>query len=112
MPTAERAFADPHPAAEGHFPGNPVIPGAVVLAETLGAIEAGLGVALAGARVRSAKFLSPARPGDRMRVDYARADGGGDRAREARWAVRFSCAVGGRPVLRGEVECRTTPTRP
>jgi 3-hydroxymyristoyl/3-hydroxydecanoyl-(acyl carrier protein) dehydratase len=102
LATAERALANPHPAAEGHFPGNPVIPGAVLLAETLSAVAAGLGADLAGARLRSAKFLAPARPGDRLVIEYARAAGG---------AVRFSCAVAGRTVLRGEVACdaRSTP---
>ncbi len=96
MPTAERALSDPHPAGEGHFPGNPVIPGAVLLAETLGAIAAAAGLDLAVARIRSAKFLAPARPGDRLAIEFSLA--GSD-------AIRFSCAVGGRMVLRGEVAC-------
>ena len=101
MPTAERTLANPHPAAEGHFPGNPVIPGAVLLAETLSAVSAGVGADLSGARVRSAKFLAPARPGDRLVIEYERAAGG---------AIRFSCAAGGRAVLRGEVACDASPT--
>ena len=92
----ERALANPHPAAEGHFPGNPVIPGAVLLAETVIAIGAAAGADLAAARVRSAKFLAPARPGDRLVIEYERAAGG---------TIRFSGAVAGRAVLRGEVAC-------
>ena len=103
MPTAERALPDPHPAAEGHFPGNPVIPGAVLLAEALGAIAGGLGIELARPRIRSAKFLSPARPGDRLTIDFERGPGDG---------IRFSCAVGGRAVLKGEVTCDESPKQP
>jgi 3-hydroxymyristoyl/3-hydroxydecanoyl-(acyl carrier protein) dehydratase len=98
--TAEHALADPHPAAEGHFPGNPVIPGAVLLAETLSAVAAGLGADLSCARVRSAKFLAPARPGDRLVIEYWRSGAG----------VRFSCAIAGRPVLTGEVACDASST--
>jgi 3-hydroxymyristoyl/3-hydroxydecanoyl-(acyl carrier protein) dehydratase len=102
LPAAERTLANPHPAAEGHFPGNPVMPGAVLLAETLSAVAADLGVDLSPARLRSAKFLAPARPGDRLAIEYERAAGG---------TIRFSCAAGGRTVLRGEVACdaRRTP---
>lgn len=56
-----------HPALEGHFPGNPILPGVVILAEVLAAAERE-GHAIDGCSVRSAKFLSPARPGDRLRI--------------------------------------------
>jgi len=92
----ERLLSPEHPAAQGHFPGNPIIPGAVLLAETLGAIGADLGVRLAPCEVRSAKFPHPARPGDRLRVEFS---GSAERG------IRFSCAVGGVTVLSGEVRC-------
>ncbi len=94
MATAERRFPAGHPAAQGHFPGNPIIPGAVLLGEALSAIEAGLGTSLAPCRIRSAKFAHPVRPGDRVTIEYAGlADTG----------VRFSCSVEGKAVLSGEV---------
>jgi 3-hydroxymyristoyl/3-hydroxydecanoyl-(acyl carrier protein) dehydratase len=63
MELAQTLAAD-HPAAQGHFPGNPIIPGAVLLSETVRAIEARLGRTLEPYRVRRAKFPHPARPGD------------------------------------------------
>jgi 3-hydroxymyristoyl/3-hydroxydecanoyl-(acyl carrier protein) dehydratase len=90
-----------HPAAQGHFPGNPVIPGAVLLAEALRLIEGRLGRSLAPHRVRRAKFPGPARPGEELRVEFA----------EARGSIRFECAVGARAVLVGEIECSASSAR-
>ena len=90
----ERVFQPDHPAAQGHFPGNPIIPGAVLLDETLRAIEAGLNAGLAPFRIRSAKFLHPARPGDRMLIHFSRTPGG---------EIRFTCAVGETLVLTGQI---------
>jgi 3-hydroxymyristoyl/3-hydroxydecanoyl-(acyl carrier protein) dehydratase len=87
-----------HPAADGHFPGNPIIPGAVLLSETLRTLEASLGAHLSPCRIRRAKFPHPARPGDELRIEYSGA---------AQGAIRFECAVGGTTVLVGEVECST-----
>ncbi|HUN52042.1 MAG TPA: hypothetical protein VMU42_13035 [Candidatus Sulfotelmatobacter sp.] len=65
----EVRFPVDHPTAAGHFPGNPIIPGAVLLNEVLQAI-AGEGAVVAGASVRSAKFLEPVRPGTAMLVRW------------------------------------------
>ncbi len=101
MATIERWFLPDHPAAQGHFPGNPVIPGALLLSEALRAIEASLGAKLSPCRIRFAKFFHPARPGDRVLVDFSADDGGG---------IRFGCTVGGKTVLTGEVTCSDTLT--
>ena len=90
----ERVFQADHPALQGHFPGNPIVPGAMLLSEALQAIEAGLGASLVPFSIASAKFHHPARPGDRIRIDFSRASGG---------EIRFTCAVDGRPVLTGKV---------
>lgn len=94
MATVEQRFATDHPAAQGHFPGNPIIPGAVLLSEALSAIEAALGVGPSPCQVKSAKFVRPTRPGDRVTIEYSGF---------ARRGIRFVCAVGGQPVLSGEV---------
>lgn len=96
MATAERRFPLDHPAAQGHFPGNPIIPGAVLLSETLSAIEAGLGVSLSPCRVKSAKFVHPVRPGDRVAIEYSGF---------VKRGIKFTCAVEGQAVLSGEVAC-------
>ncbi len=89
-------LAADHPAAAGHFPGNPVIPGAVLLSETLRLMEIGLGRSLSPYRIRRAKFPHPARPGDDLRIEFTAS---------ARSAIRFKCAVRGNTVLVGEIEC-------
>jgi 3-hydroxymyristoyl/3-hydroxydecanoyl-(acyl carrier protein) dehydratase len=89
-----------HPAAQGHFPGNPIIPGAVLLSETVRLIEADLGVSLAPYRIRRAKFPHPARPGDEVLIEFGDAPG----------SIRFECAVNGNTVLVGEVECSPSST--
>jgi len=99
----ERIFQVNHPASRGHFAGNPIIPGAVLLSETIMAIEPGLGAGRVPFLITSAKFLHPARPGDRVVIEYSRTDRG---------EVRFACAVGGRPVLTGQMSCRALPTAP
>lgn len=49
-----------HPALPGHFPGNPVVPGVVLLDRVAAALEnAALGRL---ARIGAVKFLSPLRP--------------------------------------------------
>jgi 3-hydroxyacyl-[acyl-carrier-protein] dehydratase len=92
----ERVFSDDHPAARGHFPGNPIIPGALLLSESVAAIERELGGAGGPLQLRSAKFAHPVRPGDRVEVQYSR---------DARGEIRFTCVVEGRPVLTGQVTC-------
>jgi 3-hydroxymyristoyl/3-hydroxydecanoyl-(acyl carrier protein) dehydratase len=92
----ERELQPDHPASRGHFPGNPIIPGAVLLSETLQAIEASLGVRLAPYRITSAKFPHPARPGSRLEIEFSRSATG---------AIQFSSSIGGRSVLIGRIQC-------
>jgi 3-hydroxyacyl-[acyl-carrier-protein] dehydratase len=94
LATTERQFSAGHPAAQGHFPGNPIIPGAVLLSETLCAIEEGLGMSLSPCRIRSAKFTRPVRPGDSVTIEYSGLPDSG---------IRFACTVEGKTVLSGEV---------
>jgi 3-hydroxyacyl-[acyl-carrier-protein] dehydratase len=89
-------LAADHPAAAGHFPGNPVIPGAVLLSEALRLMEVGLGRSLSPYRIRRAKFPHPARPGDDLHIEFTGF---------AQSAIRFKCAVRGNTVLVGEIEC-------
>ena len=64
-----------HPALEGHFPGDPILPGVSLLAAVLDAIEDG-GQSIARCNWRVAKFHSPARPGDALTLALdARGDG-------------------------------------
>ena len=57
-------FAVPpdHPSLPGHFPGNPLVPGVVVLDHVLQAIEAVQGP-LGALRLPQVKFVQPLLPG-------------------------------------------------
>ncbi|MBP2229540.1 3-hydroxymyristoyl/3-hydroxydecanoyl-(acyl carrier protein) dehydratase [Azospirillum agricola] len=87
-------FPADHPTAAGHFPGNPVIPGAVLLDAALTAIAGAEGRDLGPCRLRSAKFLRPVRPGDRLRIEWQPASAG---------EIAFTGSVEGRPVMSGRV---------
>lgn len=69
MPNSvDMRFADNHPTAAGHFPGNPIIPGALLLDTVFHAI---VGPATAkSCTIRAVKFLRPVRPGDRLRIEW------------------------------------------
>jgi 3-hydroxyacyl-[acyl-carrier-protein] dehydratase len=97
----ERYFRPDHPAARGHFPEDPVIPGAVLLAEVLRAIESELGLTAMPCEITSAKFLSPARPGDRFLIEFGRSAEGG---------ITFTGSVQGKTVLTGRVKCNVKST--
>ena len=99
MTTLQLSLPADHPAAQGHFPGNPMIPGAVLLSEAIGAIAASLGNAPSPCTIRAAKFLHPARPGDRVTIEF----------QELAGKVRFTCTVGEDTVMKGEVEWSPAP---
>jgi 3-hydroxymyristoyl/3-hydroxydecanoyl-(acyl carrier protein) dehydratase len=97
----ERDLRADHPSAQGHFPGDPIIPGAVLLSETLRAIEADLGAGLAPFRITSAKFLHSARPGNRLVIEFSRTASG---------EIQFTSRVDGRTVVAGRIQCHAAAT--
>jgi 3-hydroxyacyl-[acyl-carrier-protein] dehydratase len=56
----------------GHFPGNPILPAIVQIRAVVSLAEEEGGKALRLAAVRSAKFLSPIRPGEEVSIRYRR----------------------------------------
>lgn len=68
MPQVALPIAADHPAYAGHFPGQPILPGAVLLDAAQRLIEARHDLALSGLAV--AKFHSPATPGEALTLDY------------------------------------------
>jgi 3-hydroxymyristoyl/3-hydroxydecanoyl-(acyl carrier protein) dehydratase len=99
MATPERAdfrhsigIAADHPAFAGHFPGMPILPGAVLLDEALRIIELDLGIDITQWQLTAAKFLEVVRPGDALTIEHAAiADG----------TVRFAVRVADRSALSG-----------
>jgi 3-hydroxymyristoyl/3-hydroxydecanoyl-(acyl carrier protein) dehydratase len=83
-----------HPALPGHFPGRPVVPGVLLLDAVLEAARASSGER--PARLIRAKFPAPVSPGEEVEISLA-ARGQG------RFA--FTCRVGARVVLLGELAC-------
>lgn len=83
-----------HPTGTGHFPGNPIIPGALLLAEVLRCIQQSEGKHFSACKVKTAKFLHPVRPGDRVEIEYSRS---------AQGTLEFQCAVAANKVLSGGI---------
>lgn len=84
-----------HPTRTGHFPGNPIIPGALLLAEAVRVIASVSGKRLDVAAIKSAKFFQPVRPGDSVEIEYEIS---------AKQEIRFQCVVGGLKVLTGIID--------
>ena len=94
MNTLTLQFPADHPTGTGHFPGNPIIPGALLLAEVLQRIGQAEGKHYNACNVKAAKFLHPARPGDLIEIGYARSPKG---------TLEFQCSVAGNTVLSGAI---------
>ena len=86
------ALAADHPAYEGHFPGEPVLPGAVLLDAVIGALEAAAGGAARTWQVSVVKFLGAVRPGEPLELEHEALESG---------AVRFRVTSGARTVATG-----------
>lgn len=89
-----RVIAMDHPSLEGHFPGNPIVPGVVILDEVFQAVTAWRD----GTRVRrivSAKFTAPLKPGESFRI---RLNDEGDSR------IGFECSREGTPLASGRLE--------
>jgi len=99
--STEIIFAADHPAAQGHFPGNPIIPGAVLLDEVLGAIGAAQSRDAGGFEILSVKFLRPVRPGSRLTLRW---DDG------ASGQIKFQCLLApDQPAVSGTLRLGAPP---
>ncbi len=82
-----------HPALPGHFPGDPLIPGVVILDH----VEQTLADALGGGRIGQLpglKFIGPLRPGEVLTIRA-------EVIRPGRY--RFFCSSCNRPVAEGQL---------
>jgi 3-hydroxymyristoyl/3-hydroxydecanoyl-(acyl carrier protein) dehydratase len=106
MITALPIAAD-HPAYSGHFPGQPVLPGVVLLDAALHALECSGPRASAGWarewKINSAKFQSAVRPGEALTLEHEMLPNG---------SVRFAIRTADRAVASGIlVPSQTEPDR-
>ena len=92
-----------HPALAGHFPGAPILPGVLLLDETLRALEQDLQLPPTRWRIGRAKFLKPVRPGETLLVEHERLDNG---------SVHFSILSGGAAVAEGTLVPATAAAAP
>jgi 3-hydroxyacyl-[acyl-carrier-protein] dehydratase len=74
--SAEMQFAGNHPVAAGHFPADPIIPGALLLDHVVQNIASGK------VTIRTVKFLAVVRPGAALQLRWRTLEGG---------AVTFKC---------------------
>lgn len=68
-----------HPAFAGHFPGRPVVPAVVLLAEVLAAVEAETAKPPQAWTLASAKFLAPVGPDATLTLRHEETASGGRR---------------------------------
>jgi 3-hydroxymyristoyl/3-hydroxydecanoyl-(acyl carrier protein) dehydratase len=87
-----------HPAAPGHFPGNPIMPGVVLLDEIIAAAVLHGRFANAACVVKAAKFLRAVRPGEELTIRLLS---------QARGVVRFECSVDGQMAVSGSLQAGT-----
>ncbi len=93
---ARRGIPADHPSLPGHFPGNPIVPGVVILDEVIDALVAWRGPCAVTA-MPAVKFIAPLRPAQAFTIDL----------REARpGRVAFRCMESSRLLATGELEYR------
>lgn len=94
MGTVSFSISPLHPAFAGHFPGTPIIPGAVLLDETVHALAASAEQAPLHCAIGATKFHSAVRPGEALTLEYEPCPDG---------SIRFLIRTGDRSVASGRL---------
>ncbi len=97
MYTVERTISAHHPSLAGHFPGNPLVPGVMLLDEILDAFTEWQGPChLKG--ISAVKFLAPVLPNQTFRITLVLSDTG---------MVRFRCSRNDELLVQGQMTITT-----
>ena len=83
-----------HPCFPGHFPGQPILPGVLLLERVMSLAQASIGQSLNECTVYNVKLLASVVPGDALDVQLARTN-----LNEYKFTVRISQAGGAEGVL-------------
>lgn len=89
-----------HPALPGHFPGNPIVPGVVLLDRVLEIVQAGFARDGYVCRIPWAKFQKPLLPDQQVMVGLEAVSPG---------EVRFTCRIGAMRVAEGALVLERAP---
>ncbi|MFW5969492.1 MAG: hypothetical protein ACOCP9_02535 [Halofilum sp. (in: g-proteobacteria)] len=96
---SEVVIGPDHPALPGHFPGQPVVPAAVILSRVIAAArEASPDMRVTG--IRKAKFLQRLAPGEPFRIDLDTPAGD---------SLTFVCRTADAVVVQGRLTLRREP---
>ncbi|UCE90432.1 MAG: hydroxymyristoyl-ACP dehydratase [Pseudomonadota bacterium] len=88
-----------HPSLAGHFPGNPVVPGVVILELVFTALRKVCGPCRI-TRVPVAKFVMPLLPGQPFTISITPGTEG---------HAKFSCTIEDKPIALGQLEFNVEP---
>ena len=109
MATVEFSIRADHPALAGHFPGNPIVPGVVLLDEIIAIVETEMSSSTHRWQVLHVpvvKFLRPVLPAQLCVLEFSRSSEG---------RIKFTCRSQGEAVatgeLRGDPESTSGDTR-
>lgn len=97
-----RRVGHDHPAIAGHFPGDPLVPGVVILEEVYDALVAAVGPGRL-VEVRSVKFLAPLRPDKAFEVTIEPGSDG---------RYRFACIRDDCVLVQGQLQLAADAPEP
>jgi len=86
-------IAQSHPALAGHFPGQPIVPGVVLLDQVLAAAQRWLGRSVRLRTLRQAKFVAPLLPEQESQIELKLQDS----------ELRFSITRDGVAIAQGSM---------
>jgi 3-hydroxymyristoyl/3-hydroxydecanoyl-(acyl carrier protein) dehydratase len=92
--TARVEIRRDHPCFPGHFPGQPILPGVLLLERVMALAQTSLALPLDECTLYNVKFLASVAPGDALDVQLASAN-----LNEYRFTVRIVQAAGADGVL-------------